>query len=194
MEGPLLTNKREHIVYITTHGESSITEHGWVWVLVEFVVTLIQIIAAIYLLPLTKDEQHPDLEEIWYIWIIGYICASIATLPILCWRLWDCSETSEAIDFVEKKLLAYFFVGWIVFFLWVFLTELSSCLDTTQHFWLWMALLFFSCIRYVLPNLEFAVKVFIWPIEYCLEQISEFFIKIFHGIGVICGCIDDDDD
>lgn len=120
MEGPLLT-KSGHNVDVTIHGDSSsndehivdITINGssdeqtpresvqWsvqstnrcVWILVEFVMTLFQIVAAIFFCTLTKDEQNPELEEYWFIWIIGYTCASIATLPLLCWRLWHCSET-----------------------------------------------------------------------------------------------------
>ncbi|KAG7597159.1 hypothetical protein ISN44_As06g015550 [Arabidopsis suecica] len=223
MEGHLLTKSEHKVDDVTIHGDSSsndehivdITINGnsdeqtprggvqWsvqstnrcVWILVEFVMTLFQIVVAIFFCTLTKDEQNPELEEYWFIWIIGYTCASIATIPLLCWRLWHCSETrtNEWMDFFEK-MLAYFFVGWIVMFLWYFLTELSSCLDdTTQHFWLWMALLAFSCIRYVLPNLEFSVNSFVWPVKFCFSQIWEFFEKMIRGIGILCWCIEVDD-
>ncbi|EFH66372.1 hypothetical protein ARALYDRAFT_888952 [Arabidopsis lyrata subsp. lyrata] len=180
MEGPLLTKSGHNVDDVTIHGDSSsndehivdITINGnsdeqtpresvqWsvqstnrcVWILVEFVMTLFQIVAAIFFCTLTKDEQNPELEEYWFIWIIGYTCASIATLPLLCWRLWHCSETR-----------------------------------------LWMALLAFSCIRYVLPNLEFSVKSFVWPVKFCFNQIWEFFEKMITGIGILCWCIEVDD-
>ncbi|KAG7597161.1 hypothetical protein ISN44_As06g015570 [Arabidopsis suecica] len=184
----------EHIVDITINGDSSSADEqtpheafqwscpfadGSVWILFELAVTLVQIVAAIFFLTLTKDEQHPELDHVpLFIWIICYTCASIATFPIVCWRLWHyiqnvSSETSnEVIDGLEKFLESSF-VCLIVMFLWYFLTDLSSRDDSTQHFWLWVALIAFSCIRYVLPNLICAVGCFVWPVLFLVKQLWE---------------------
>ncbi|CAL9215139.1 unnamed protein product [Arabidopsis halleri] len=175
----------EHIVDITINGDSSSADeqsphkafqwscpfiNGSVWILVELAVTLVQIVAAIFFLTLTKDEQHPELDVPMFIWIICYTCASIATFPIICWRLWhyiqnasSATSIKEVIDGLEK-FLESFFICLVVIFLWYFLTESSSRDDTSQHFWLWLALLSFSCIRYVLPSLQCAVWLFVWPV------------------------------
>lgn len=96
MEDPLLT-KSEHIVDITIDGDSSSiddqTRHEGVessdlytapsvWNSIEFVLTLVQIVAAIVVLTRPKDEEHP--QTLLFIWIIGYTCGCIAFLPILC--------------------------------------------------------------------------------------------------------------
>lgn len=167
----------EHIVDITINGDSSSADeqspheafqwscpfiNGSVWILVELAVTLVQIVAAIFFLTLTKDEQHVPM----FIWIICYTCASIATFPILCWRLWHYIQNAssatryklcfsfffsgirdwyqylfllicsikEVIDGLEK-FLESFFICLVVIFLWYFLTESSSRDDTSQHFW-----------------------------------------------------------
>lgn len=55
------------------------------WNLVELVATLVQILAALVVRSLTvaKDE-HPQTPLL--IWVIGYTCACIATVPIMSWR------------------------------------------------------------------------------------------------------------
>lgn len=100
MEGPLLT-KSEHIVDTTIIGNSSsvddqtpheVVERGdpyadqSFWNPIEFVVTIVQISAASILLIQPRDQEHP--QTILLIWIIGYTCGCIATLPIICWRFW----------------------------------------------------------------------------------------------------------
>lgn len=101
MESPLLT-KSEYIVDTTIIiGNSSTvddqTSHEVIelsdpyeaerfWNPIEFVVTIVQIAAALVLLIQPKDQEHP--QTILFIWIIGYTCGCIATLPVLCWRFW----------------------------------------------------------------------------------------------------------
>ncbi|KAK6914933.1 Zinc finger, RING-type [Dillenia turbinata] len=53
------------------------------WISVELVVTVSQIVASIVVLSLSKDEnpQAPLFE-----WIVGYACGCVATLPLLYWR------------------------------------------------------------------------------------------------------------
>jgi len=129
MEGPLLTNREhnlddvtiihgdsssneEHIVDITTNGDSSSADEQaphdgvqWrrrftlflvkgcdiftfspVWILVEFVLALLQIVAAIVVLVLTKDEIDP--QKVLRTLIISYTGGCIAVLPILGLRFW----------------------------------------------------------------------------------------------------------
>ncbi|XP_023646022.1 uncharacterized protein LOC17897773 [Capsella rubella] len=140
----------EHTVDITINGDSSSADEqtvphegiqwsnpftsGCVWILAEFVVTLVQILAAICFLNLTKDEPRSELHVPLFIWIISYTCASIATFPIVCWRLWhnynqDASSSGTSINEVMdglEKFLESFFVCMVVVFLWYFFTELSS--------------------------------------------------------------------
>ncbi|KAL9306255.1 hypothetical protein AtEden1_Chr1g0017051 [Arabidopsis thaliana] len=174
----------EHIIDITINGGSSSADHeqtpheafqwscpftsGSFWILVELAVTLVQIVAAIFFLILTKDERDPELDVALFIWIIFYTCASIATLPFVCCRLWQyiqnaSSETSNEVMDRLEIFLESFFVSLIVVSLWHILTESSSRQDTSRHFWLWLGLLAFSCIRYVLPNFQFTVQLFMLP-------------------------------
>lgn len=53
------------------------------WISVELVVTVAQIIAAIVVMVLAKDE-HPEAPL--FTWVVGYTSGCIATLPILYWR------------------------------------------------------------------------------------------------------------
>ncbi|CAH8258792.1 unnamed protein product [Arabidopsis lyrata] len=53
------------------------------WISVELVVTVAQIVAAIVVMVLAKDE-HPEAPL--FTWVIGYTSGCIATLPILYWR------------------------------------------------------------------------------------------------------------
>ncbi|KAL1199320.1 E3 ubiquitin-protein ligase [Cardamine amara subsp. amara] len=53
------------------------------WISVELVVTVAQIVAAIVVMVLAKDE-HPQAPL--FTWVLGYTSGCIATLPILYWR------------------------------------------------------------------------------------------------------------
>ncbi|XP_023644378.1 E3 ubiquitin-protein ligase At1g63170 [Capsella rubella] len=54
-----------------------------IWISVELVVTVAQIVAAIIVMVLAKDE-HPEAPL--FTWVVGYTSGCIATLPILYWR------------------------------------------------------------------------------------------------------------
>lgn len=62
------------------------------WISVELVVTVCQIVASIVVLSLSSDE-HPQapLRE----WIVGYASGCIATLPILYWRFRNRNQGTE---------------------------------------------------------------------------------------------------
>ena len=53
------------------------------WISVELVVTVAQIVAAIVVMVLAKDE-HPEAPL--STWVVGYTSGCVATLPILYWR------------------------------------------------------------------------------------------------------------
>ncbi|ESQ27075.1 hypothetical protein EUTSA_v10018651mg [Eutrema salsugineum] len=53
------------------------------WISVELVVTVAQIVAAIVVMVLAKDE-HPEAPL--FTWVVGYTTGCVATLPILYWR------------------------------------------------------------------------------------------------------------
>ncbi|KAJ0231040.1 hypothetical protein HA466_0301980 [Hirschfeldia incana] len=53
------------------------------WISVELVVTVAQIVAAIVVMVLAKDE-HPEAPL--FTWVVGYTSGCVATLPILYWR------------------------------------------------------------------------------------------------------------
>ena len=117
MEDPLL-NKTEHNVDVTIIGDTSSNDEHIVNIttddrslstheqtpheaegvelcvpcteenvmnLIDFVFTLVQIVAAIVVVT-RAVEKHP--EAALFIWIIGYTCASIASLLFLCCQLW----------------------------------------------------------------------------------------------------------
>ncbi|CAN8233441.1 unnamed protein product [Cochlearia groenlandica] len=66
-------------------GGSSSTSplNSGLWISVELVVTVAQIVAAIVVMVLAKDE-HPEAPL--FTWVVGYTSGCIATLPILYWR------------------------------------------------------------------------------------------------------------
>ncbi|CAD5312824.1 hypothetical protein AtNW77_Chr1g0017271 [Arabidopsis thaliana] len=200
----------EHIVDITINGDSSSAEeqtpheasqwscsfiNGIVWILVELAVTLSQIVAATFFLTLTKDEQHPELNHVpLLIWIICYTCASIATVPIVCCRLWQYIRTARSGTCYEliglENFLETCFVCLVVMFLLGFLTELSSRdPSTSQHFWLWLALIAFSCIRYLLPNLTCVKECFVWPVLFLVKQLWEGIIAMIDALTALIGLI-----
>ena len=92
----------DHIVDVTTYSLSSSADEQIsgvqrivvpTWILVEFFVALVQIVAAIVVLKLTKDEPYP--QKIFVILIIGYTCGCIATLLFLGWLFWRRIVISE---------------------------------------------------------------------------------------------------
>lgn len=133
MEGPLLTES-EHIIDITNDGSSSSIDdqhevvelrddpytNESIWNSIEFVVTLVLIAAAIIVLIQPRDEKHPQI--LLFIWIIGYTCGCIATLPILCWRFWhynrsigpeSIEEYLRGIRYIYKLCFFSLFMHWI---------------------------------------------------------------------------------
>ncbi|KAH0915373.1 hypothetical protein HID58_029819 [Brassica napus] len=62
------------------------------WISIELLLTLGQIIAAIVVLSLSKHE-HPRAPL--FAWIVGYACGCVATLPLLYWRYYHSSHPSE---------------------------------------------------------------------------------------------------
>ncbi|GKV35650.1 hypothetical protein SLEP1_g43893 [Rubroshorea leprosula] len=62
------------------------------WISVELVVTLSQIIASIVVLSLSRNE-HPQAPL--FEWIVGYASGCVATLPILYWRFRNRNQGTE---------------------------------------------------------------------------------------------------
>ncbi|EOA37726.1 hypothetical protein CARUB_v10012480mg, partial [Capsella rubella] len=189
-----LLTESEHMIDISNDGSSSSSDDDQqpdevvescndpytsesVWNSIEFVVTLVLIAAAIIVLIQPRDEDHKQI--LLFIWIIVYTCGCVATLPILCWRFWhynrsvDLDSTEEYAREIKINkdmdfFMTVFFVGWFVVLLWIcsFTAFDSSALDDTtlQFFWLCVALLTFSCIRYVFLNLTLAMVFYTTPL------------------------------
>ncbi|MED6120078.1 hypothetical protein PIB30_017525 [Stylosanthes scabra] len=62
------------------------------WISVELVVTLGQIISSVVVLSLSRDE-HPQAPL--FAWIVGYAAGCFATLPILYWRYRNYNQSAE---------------------------------------------------------------------------------------------------
>lgn len=62
------------------------------WISVELVVTVSQIIASIIILSLSRNE-HPQAPL--FAWIVGYASGCVATLPILYWRFRNRNQSNE---------------------------------------------------------------------------------------------------
>ncbi|KAJ0247372.1 hypothetical protein HA466_0167940 [Hirschfeldia incana] len=65
------------------------------WISIELLLTLGQIIAAIIVLSLSKHE-HPRAPL--FAWIVGYACGCVATLPLLYWRYYHSNQASSEQD------------------------------------------------------------------------------------------------
>ncbi|CAA0384456.1 unnamed protein product [Arabidopsis thaliana] len=139
MEDPLL-NKTEHNVNVTINGDTSSNDEHIVNIttddrslstheqtpheaegvescvpcteenvmnLIDFVFTLVQIVAAIVVVTRAEDK-HPEAALL--IWIIGYTCASIASLLFLCCQLWHYSvslDTRLCVAFLAFSFIRY---------------------------------------------------------------------------------------
>ncbi|KAL5756261.1 hypothetical protein ACOSP7_020688 [Xanthoceras sorbifolium] len=53
------------------------------WISIELVITVSQIIASIVVLTMSRNE-NPQTPL--FVWVVGYACGCLAMLPILCWR------------------------------------------------------------------------------------------------------------
>ncbi|ESQ35245.1 hypothetical protein EUTSA_v10009791mg [Eutrema salsugineum] len=191
MEGPLLT-KDERNVDVTRNGDSSsddehnvnitinddfsstVAQIPYVFAFIlnscELVVTLVQIVAAIVVVTGTKGD-HTEAT-----WINVYTCGCIANVLILCWRFCNyqnaTSETGiNSVMIILKMILEYFFVGWSVVFLWVFVGN-SSLDHTIPLSGLCVTFLVFSFLRYVLPNLICAAMCCCMSVTLGIRSIS----------------------
>ncbi|KAL8256144.1 hypothetical protein R6Q59_031211 [Mikania micrantha] len=62
------------------------------WISVELVITVSQIIAAIVVLSLSRDE-HPHAPL--FTWVIGYASGCVVTLPLLFWRFYNRNASNQ---------------------------------------------------------------------------------------------------
>lgn len=74
-----------------SYGYTSPLNSG-LWISVELIVTLAQIVASIVILSLSRYKSS---EAPLFAWVVGYACGCLATLPILYWRLRNCSRGPE---------------------------------------------------------------------------------------------------
>ncbi|XP_019094538.1 PREDICTED: uncharacterized protein LOC104759776 [Camelina sativa] len=171
MEDPLLTKNEdttiddENNIGITVSDDSSLSPHeaenvercnpcteSSVWC-IELVLNLVQVVAAIFVMTNAKDK-HPETALL--VWIIGYTCGCVAILLhqiVNRLSLMAC-RIDEEIMVLLKNMLEFLFVGWIFPLIWICYRSSSSLYDYTQHFWLCMAFVTFTCIRYVPLNLK----------------------------------------
>ncbi|XP_074312586.1 E3 ubiquitin-protein ligase At4g11680-like [Silene latifolia] len=59
------------------------------WISVELIVTLAQIVASVVILSLSR---YKSADAPLFAWVVGYACGCLATLPILYWRLRNCTQ------------------------------------------------------------------------------------------------------
>uniref|UniRef100_A0A7C9CPN3 RING-type domain-containing protein n=2 Tax=Opuntia streptacantha TaxID=393608 RepID=A0A7C9CPN3_OPUST len=71
-----------------TYGHTSPLNSG-LWISVELIVTLAQVVASVVILSLSR---YKSTEAPLFAWVVGYACGCLATLPILYWRLRNCSH------------------------------------------------------------------------------------------------------
>ncbi|XP_057959366.1 E3 ubiquitin-protein ligase At1g63170 isoform X2 [Malania oleifera] len=62
------------------------------WISFEFFLTVVQIVASIVVLSLSRHE-HPHAPL--FAWIVGYASGCVATLPVLCWRCYHRNEVEQ---------------------------------------------------------------------------------------------------
>ena len=65
------------------------------WISVELVITVSQIIAAIVVLSLSRDE-HPHAPL--FTWVIGYASGCVVTLPLLFWRFYNRNASNQEVS------------------------------------------------------------------------------------------------
>lgn len=74
-----------------TRSQRSPLNSGY-WICTEFVMIMSQIIAAIVVLCLSRDERP---EAPLFTWVIGYASGCVATLPMLFWRFYNRNQDSS---------------------------------------------------------------------------------------------------
>ncbi|XP_056845616.1 E3 ubiquitin-protein ligase At1g63170 isoform X1 [Raphanus sativus] len=160
------------------------------WNSMEFVFTSVQIVAALVVWTLSKDE-HP--QALLLAWLIGYTCGCITGTLLLSWRKY--SKVGEypgtRLDRVMKELkigLECFFVLWLIGgILWICFGQ-SSLSDAPNLYRLCITFIALSCIRFSVALLRLCADsegegqeggfVFQGPINddsccICLEKFGE---------------------
>lgn len=161
------------------------------WISVEVVVNVGQILAAIIVLSLSRHERtHTPL----FAWIIGYTCGCAANLPHLYWRYIhrnshlpeqeseqarQNSRLNTLVDHFKMGLDCFFAVWFVVGNVWIFGGHSSSS-DAPNLYRLCIAFLTFSCIGYAMPFIVCATICCCFP---CIISFLRFREDLDQGRG-----------
>ncbi|OAY85152.1 E3 ubiquitin-protein ligase, partial [Ananas comosus] len=158
------------------------------WISIELLVNLGQIVAAIVVLSLSRDE-HPQTPL--FAWIIGYTIGCTANLPHLYWRyVYRNSQISEreseqenlpdstyAVVSSSRALEGddrhcFFAVWFVVGNVWIFGGHSSSS-DAPNLYRLCIVFLTFSCIGYAMPFIICAAICCCFPCIFSIFGVRE---------------------
>ncbi|KAK7283053.1 hypothetical protein RIF29_12295 [Crotalaria pallida] len=70
------------------------------WICIEVVITVCQIVAAVIVLSLSTHE-HPSAPL--FEWIVGYASGCVATLPLLCWRYYHGNHLQQQDSYQSRQ-------------------------------------------------------------------------------------------
>ncbi|XP_010691252.2 E3 ubiquitin-protein ligase At1g63170 [Beta vulgaris subsp. vulgaris] len=90
-----------------SYGYTSPLNSG-LWISVELIVTLAQIVASVVILSLSRYNSS---EAPLFAWVVGYACGCLATLPILYWRLRNCIRGPQRFSVESHQSSAGDFTG-----------------------------------------------------------------------------------
>ncbi|RVW77599.1 E3 ubiquitin-protein ligase [Vitis vinifera] len=158
-------NDGEHIIEIgdqrpsipTIQTPSSSPSHSnpfesGLWISLQFILSVIQIVASIVVLSLSKPNGDADYKL--FSWVVGYACGCVLMLPLLyCRYIVRGTVNLQLYGIVEvlKMSLSCFFAVWFVLGnVWVFGSS-STGKDDTKLETLCLVFLASGCIMYAMP-------------------------------------------
>ncbi|KAE8675857.1 Detected protein of confused Function [Hibiscus syriacus] len=134
------------------------------WISIELVLTVSQIVASIIVLALSRNE-HPRTPL--FVWIVGYASGCVTTLPLLTSDVGDqhtattsprggqntvvtSARVKALVDYFKMALDCFFAVWFVIGNVWIFGGH-SSASEAPNMYRLCIVFLTFSCIGYAMP-------------------------------------------
>uniref|UniRef100_F6HX42 RING-type domain-containing protein n=1 Tax=Vitis vinifera TaxID=29760 RepID=F6HX42_VITVI len=174
-------NDGEHIIEIgdqrpsipTIQTPSSSPSHSnpfesGLWISLQFILSVIQIVASIVVLSLSKLNGDPDYKL--FSWVVGYACGCVLMLPLLYCRyililvkkLFLICRLYGIVEVLKMSLSCFFAVWFVLGNVWVFGSS-STGKDDTKLETLCLVFLASGCIMYAMPVFRCAAFCLLLP-------------------------------
>ncbi|KAJ9692457.1 hypothetical protein PVL29_011494 [Vitis rotundifolia] len=138
------------------------------WISLQFILSVIQIVASIVVLWLSKQNGDPDRKL--FSWVVGYACGCVLILPLLYCRyililvkkLFLMCRLYGIVEVLKMSLSCFFAVWFILGNVWVFGSS-STGKDDAKLETLCLVFLASGCIMYAMPVMRCATFCLLLP-------------------------------